>query len=370
MSDTRTRLLQAALAQYQEFGIRGVTQPKVARRAGLRGSHLTYFFPKKADLLAAVLEASHADVGGDLDALSTADRFELLYTVALEARKSDDAAQAIASHLSGFEEALAGRYGVAPGSEAIRRLVDEIRGSGVRALVSGEPGRSIDARAARLGLVQRTGFQDADRYEQEIGALVPGYALIHELAADYLAEASPSGRLLISGCGPGREVAALATALPGWHLDAVDPSEGMRDAARARCRDLPGVHVLARPEEGATYDAVLSLFVVHLLEPGAQAAYWASLGQAAREGAPVVVAWLHQVDAPQRSAWVRHAARHLAPERVALLEARLTTAGPLFLAPAGRQLEHARAAGLMPRSGLAHVLGVRLTAFEKATPPG
>ena len=36
-----------------------LTQPKIAKALGLRQSHLTYYFPRKADLFAALLDASH-----------------------------------------------------------------------------------------------------------------------------------------------------------------------------------------------------------------------------------------------------------------------------------------------------------------------
>ena len=56
MSVRREAIVAAALDVIQEEGLSGFTQPRVARRAGLRQSHLTYYFPTRADLLLAVAE--------------------------------------------------------------------------------------------------------------------------------------------------------------------------------------------------------------------------------------------------------------------------------------------------------------------------
>ncbi|HEX4985069.1 MAG TPA: TetR/AcrR family transcriptional regulator [Burkholderiales bacterium] len=52
--DVRQRILDAALALLAEHGFMEVSQPKVAKAAGVRQSHLTYYFPTRSDLLKAV----------------------------------------------------------------------------------------------------------------------------------------------------------------------------------------------------------------------------------------------------------------------------------------------------------------------------
>lgn len=52
----RQRLLEAALAVLAEEGIHAFTQTRVAERAGLRQSHLTYYFPARSDLLKGIVE--------------------------------------------------------------------------------------------------------------------------------------------------------------------------------------------------------------------------------------------------------------------------------------------------------------------------
>ena len=53
-TDVRQRILDAALGLMAEHGFMEVTQPKIARAAGVRQSHLTYYFPTRADLLKAL----------------------------------------------------------------------------------------------------------------------------------------------------------------------------------------------------------------------------------------------------------------------------------------------------------------------------
>ena len=55
-TDRRGAIVAAALEVIGEAGLGGFTQPRVAARAGLRQSHLTYYFPTRADLLAAVAD--------------------------------------------------------------------------------------------------------------------------------------------------------------------------------------------------------------------------------------------------------------------------------------------------------------------------
>ncbi len=57
----RERLLVAAVGLIREHGLAGLTQPRVAKAAGISQSHLTYYFPTRQALLAAVLERTAAD---------------------------------------------------------------------------------------------------------------------------------------------------------------------------------------------------------------------------------------------------------------------------------------------------------------------
>jgi AcrR family transcriptional regulator len=58
VQDRRQQIIEAGLATLREYGYAGFTQPRVAARAGLRQSHLTYYHPTRLDLLAAVGRAA------------------------------------------------------------------------------------------------------------------------------------------------------------------------------------------------------------------------------------------------------------------------------------------------------------------------
>ena len=53
-SQVKDRILDAAVRLLIEKGGTALTQPKIAAAAGVRQSHLTYYFPKRNDLLLAV----------------------------------------------------------------------------------------------------------------------------------------------------------------------------------------------------------------------------------------------------------------------------------------------------------------------------
>jgi AcrR family transcriptional regulator len=53
-SDVREQIVDAALELLLQKGARGVVQTRVAKAAGVPQGHLTYYFPKKSDLLVAV----------------------------------------------------------------------------------------------------------------------------------------------------------------------------------------------------------------------------------------------------------------------------------------------------------------------------
>lgn len=66
--DRREEIIQAGLTVLRAHGYAGFTQPRVAAEAGLRQSHLTYYFPTRVDLLAAVARAA---IDGQLSAIDT-----------------------------------------------------------------------------------------------------------------------------------------------------------------------------------------------------------------------------------------------------------------------------------------------------------
>lgn len=64
--DVRTRILEAALRLLGESGAQSLTQPRVSKEAGVRQSHLTYYFPTVTDLLQAVARHSFQSLAKEL----------------------------------------------------------------------------------------------------------------------------------------------------------------------------------------------------------------------------------------------------------------------------------------------------------------
>ena len=64
--DVRSRILEAGLALLAEGGAHELTQPRVARAAGVRQSHLTYYFPTRGELLQELARYSIEKLAGQL----------------------------------------------------------------------------------------------------------------------------------------------------------------------------------------------------------------------------------------------------------------------------------------------------------------
>jgi AcrR family transcriptional regulator len=78
MIDRRALLIQAGLDILAEEGLAGFTQARVAARVELKQGHLTYYFPTRTDLLAAVarvaVERQLAAVAATVGGLTTPDQ--------------------------------------------------------------------------------------------------------------------------------------------------------------------------------------------------------------------------------------------------------------------------------------------------------
>ena len=62
--DVRTHILDTAFALLAEHGVAWLTQPRISKAAGVRQSHLTYYFPRRADLLAGVAQHFMENISG------------------------------------------------------------------------------------------------------------------------------------------------------------------------------------------------------------------------------------------------------------------------------------------------------------------
>ncbi|MEZ5947619.1 MAG: methyltransferase domain-containing protein [Hyphomonas sp.] len=141
---------------------------------------------------------------------------------------------------------------------------------------------------------------DAERapaYDDSFAALHAIREVLHLVARAEFATLPPDARILIAGAGTGAEVRTLATHYPGFCFALVDPSGPMLDVARAhaeregfaeRCSFHTG-YVEDLPDTG--FDAATSLLVSHFLTEAAErTAYFRSIAERLRPGAPLFVA--------------------------------------------------------------------------------
>lgn len=84
----RDRILEAALRLLAERGAHELTQPRVARAAGVRQSHLTYYFPTRGELLQEVARFSIEKLAGQLGGAKAAGLAEGIAAGAADKRRS------------------------------------------------------------------------------------------------------------------------------------------------------------------------------------------------------------------------------------------------------------------------------------------
>lgn len=164
-SNRRSEILAAARRMVREEGAAALTQPRLARYTGLRQSHITYYYPRKADLYAALLTDSHEQAGalaeqvdGDccealLRIVFDAESMRFYLSMLLASADSPELRAAIRVHTHAVEAELAIWLGRPPGDRTVSAFADELRGLGARALVEPEMAiPDVRAMAARHGL--------------------------------------------------------------------------------------------------------------------------------------------------------------------------------------------------------------------------
>lgn len=147
----RQRIIEAALDIAAAQGIKALTQPRVAKAAGVRQSHLTYYFPRKADLFVALLEGSHRRAARARDAEPPApeallellpglmldrNRMRFFLGIVLEASEDPELRAILDEHARGLATALAPCFGKSADDPAVIAYVDQVRGIGLRALLA------------------------------------------------------------------------------------------------------------------------------------------------------------------------------------------------------------------------------------------
>lgn len=156
----KNRIVAAALAVLQSEGWSALTQPRVALAAGLRQSHLTYYFPTRRDLvtavsrevarrlvagferLAAEAPADPRGFGESFARLCSPEQTRLLLTLVLAA-DAEPAIRRIFRALTKDVRArlaeIIGRMGARPGGDAVALMHALCIGLAVLELARAEP---------------------------------------------------------------------------------------------------------------------------------------------------------------------------------------------------------------------------------------
>lgn len=146
----RDRILDAALGILRESGIQRLTQVNVAERAGVRQSHLTYYFPTRRDLLHAVVargvdgapyedswEIAEDETGPDeliervAAAVSDAEHMRLFVAMIVEADDDPALRAMLIEATRRFETTLADALGGVEARDRARHLVIALWGLGL-----------------------------------------------------------------------------------------------------------------------------------------------------------------------------------------------------------------------------------------------
>ena len=159
--------MDAALDIVEAQGIVALTQPKVAKAAGLRQSHLTYYFPRKADLFAALLDASHdrADKKGKSKPASKGpvsifeqlagvmfDRRRMQFFLGIVLATSDEPElrAAVAAHADELVRRTADSFGRTEADPGVRAFIDMLRGIGFRMVLKPDEAETDEIDMASL----------------------------------------------------------------------------------------------------------------------------------------------------------------------------------------------------------------------------
>lgn len=183
----REKVLKAAVQLLADHGLRKLTQPRVAKKANVRQSHLTYYFPRRSDLIAAVarryVESTAVEImqlfqsadGEDLGQLLAAlaykqvgDRRRARTLMGLLVATEEDSAlraqmvQAVRSLRSVIGQAL----GVEEGDPRVTVLQATLWGLGVNNLLMGDSEGETDLKVLIDVLSEQTGMRPPKKKKQ------------------------------------------------------------------------------------------------------------------------------------------------------------------------------------------------------------
>ncbi len=153
--------------------------------------------------------------------------------------------------------------------------------------------KKIDAEA-------RFNSDKANAYDETIMKVIPGYQTSHELARCLLEDTlSGSSKLLIAGCGTGKEIVDYAFNNQQWQFLGFDPSEKMLSTAKERvetnkCEER--VHLVKGVIDDVhetDFDAATSILVLQFLPSDDEIqGFFDKVATKLKPGAPLVLVYM------------------------------------------------------------------------------
>ncbi|MEM8786114.1 MAG: TetR/AcrR family transcriptional regulator [Pseudomonadota bacterium] len=170
----RDDILAAAMGVLRVHGVKHLSQARVAKEVGIRQSHLTYYFPKRVDLISALLQ-DHIDKASlRLDAASSGEvpdmqaalemlcsnreRMRFFLGLIIEADQNDELKAMLDAHIAQFDRLVAYFFGRPENDPDVKAYLGMLRGLGMTNMVQGGSLTPVDVKALgeHFGLAWRS----------------------------------------------------------------------------------------------------------------------------------------------------------------------------------------------------------------------
>ena len=171
----RERILDAAISILRTSGLQRLTQVQVAETAGVRQSHLTYYFPTRDDLLEAITTRAVAGIAGGVEravreegepsdaalldrlarAIANVEHMRMFLGLVIEADGDRAVRKLIATGTATLEAALANTLGGENAQDRARLALAAMWGLGLYHFVMRPPATSDPTPAYVTWLAQR-----------------------------------------------------------------------------------------------------------------------------------------------------------------------------------------------------------------------
>ena len=166
------RILAAASQLLATAGISALTQPQVSRAAGVSQSHLTYYFPRRADLMLAIARHALEATVGEMRASVREQRGARVGRAAeaMQARISDPrVVRLMIGLIVASEDDRSIKKSLAEFIDSVRAMLGGVLGE-MRLAADAETAATIHALAVGLAVLNLARDTDASRIE--VGALL------------------------------------------------------------------------------------------------------------------------------------------------------------------------------------------------------